>query len=161
MLNVRQLRDLVVRPTLALLGLPGGLAAEKLVLGTAAQESGLEHLHQLGAGPALGLWQMEPATFHDLWDRWLQTPGRSRLRDCLSAITAIAPAAPEQLVGNLYLGAAMCRLLYYSRPFSLPEDATVGDLAGIWKKYYNSPAGAGRPEQFVANYERIVAPIYR
>jgi hypothetical protein len=159
-LNPQQLRDLVVRPTLAQLGLPGGAAAEMLVMGTAAQESGLVHLHQLGAGPARGLWQMEPATFRDTWDRWLAAPSRGELRARVAALMAPAPAPVEQLVGNLYLGCAMCRVLYFSRRFTLRESASLEDLAGIWKKYYNTAAGDGTPAQFIANFRRLLAPLY-
>ena len=60
-LNVRDLRVEVIRPALRALDL-WSPAAEDLVLGTAAQESGLAYLRQIGGGPALGLWQIEPAT---------------------------------------------------------------------------------------------------
>lgn len=53
----------VVRPVLRVMS-AWSQPAEDLVMGTAAQESRLTYLRQLGGGPALGLWQMEPAT-HD------------------------------------------------------------------------------------------------
>jgi hypothetical protein len=37
------------------------------LLVTAAIESGLRFFKQVGGGPALGFFQMEPATFYDLW----------------------------------------------------------------------------------------------
>jgi hypothetical protein len=55
----------VIAPALALIGL-GGAAAEELMLGTALQESGGGWRLAQAAGPALGIWQMEPATFTDL-----------------------------------------------------------------------------------------------
>ncbi|HEV2650775.1 MAG TPA: hypothetical protein VGU69_05935, partial [Rhizomicrobium sp.] len=57
-----QLANVVVRPTLARLGLNDGPVALNLLLGTAAQESGGTYLAQYPTGPALGLWQIEPNT---------------------------------------------------------------------------------------------------
>src|SRR5687767_12554256 len=150
-LDARQLRDLVVRPTLAELGLPGGEVAERLVMGTAAQESGLRYLKQVGGGPALGLWQMEPATFADLWKRM---PVRVRLE------VQELGQDERDLVGNLPFACAMCRVHYYLRPFKMPATADTGLLAAIWKKHYNSYLGAGKVEEFMQNYERLIAPIY-
>jgi hypothetical protein len=154
MINPRQLRDLVVRPTLAYLGLPSGEVAERLVMGTAAQESKLRHIHQLGRGPARGLWQMEPATFRDLWDR------RGKLALKLEALSALEPDPVDQLIGNLYLGCAMCRVHYYMRPFNMPTTATVHDLGAIWKQHYNTVKGKGTVEEFVGNYRALLAGLY-
>ena len=51
---------LVIRPALKKLRL-WSPSAEELVFGTAIVESGLTYLKQHGDGPALGLWQVEPA----------------------------------------------------------------------------------------------------
>lgn len=60
-----------IRPALVSL-MAGGLASEKLLLGTAIQESLLIHRQQLGGGPALGLFQMETATHDDCWNNFLK-----------------------------------------------------------------------------------------
>ena len=159
-MNVKQFRDLIVRPTLAALDLPGGLVAEQLVLGTAAQESRFEDLAQLGGGPALGLFQMEPATFRDLWDRYLADPGRAELRERVTRLLAPSPEPVQQLVSNLRFATAMCRIRYLERPFRLPLQADSAKLAAVWKHWYNTPRGAGRPEEFERNYQRLVAPAY-
>lgn len=159
--------DYVVRPALAALGLPGGLVAERLVLATGAHESmGFSCLHQLGGGPALGLFQMEPATFSDLWGRYSLQGGQGvdsnplgwKLRGLLQVRTS-APAA--QLTFNLQFAAAMCRVHYYARPFAMPTEAAPEDLAIIWKNHYNTSAGKGEVGQFLSNYRRYVAPLYK
>lgn len=63
-LDVGQLKHLIVAPALAALGL-GGDSAVNLVTGTALAESRAAYVRQLGGGPALGLWQMGPATHDD------------------------------------------------------------------------------------------------
>jgi len=68
--KARNILITAIRPALNILG-KGGRAAEQLVLGTAIQESLLIHRQQLGNGPALGLFQMEPATHNDCWQSYL------------------------------------------------------------------------------------------
>lgn len=159
----------VVRPVLKLLDLPSPEVAERLVMGTAAQESRFRYLEQLGGGPALGLWQMEPATFRDLWERFGPNPLRPvetqrKLAQKLNSLRAPLLVLPtDQLAWNLQLACAMCRVHYYARPFSLPQ--TVGEvdtsaLALIWKTHYNTVQGKGKPSEFVENYKKFVAPLY-
>jgi hypothetical protein len=157
-LNPRQLRDFVVRPALAALGLPGGEPAERLVMGTGAQESaGFQYIHQLGKGPALSLWQIEPETAKDAMDRVSGDLFRRLIRYGPGTISVL-----ECLPGNLYLGASLCRLVYYLKPFRL-EALGNGEpeaLARVWKRYYNSPAGAGTEAQFLVNWDRYCREVY-
>ena len=60
-LDAKQLRELVIKPALLEIEL-WSEAAEELVLGTAIVESRLSFIKQLGSGPALGFWQIEPDT---------------------------------------------------------------------------------------------------
>ena len=65
MLDPNQFTKHIIRPALEAIDLYSK-AAEELLLGTAIQESRLVYLKQIGGGPALGLFQMEPATELDL-----------------------------------------------------------------------------------------------
>lgn len=161
-LDARQLRDYIVRPVLTYLNLPSSAprgVAERLILGTGAHESsGFRYLHQLGSGPARGLFQMEPATFNDLWERF---PPEGPIGMKLRKIAASYPVPlHDQLMSNLSLSVAMCRIHYYVRPFTMPETVTVSDLAAIWKEHYNTRLGKGRVEDFIKNYDQYVTPMY-
>lgn len=168
-LDPRQLRDLVVRPALEHIGL-WSLAAEQLVMGTAAQESRLTYLAQVGGGPALGLWQMEPATHLDIWANFLRFRKDLR-RHVIGLLAPGVPAAltaaadptvapgPMALVLNLSYAAAMCRVHYYRSKAALPAEGDVAGMAKRWKSSYNSAAGAGKPEEFMRNW-RLVAELY-
>lgn len=154
-LDPTQVRDLIIRPTLSRLSLPSPACAERLLMGTIAQESQFRYLHQLGGGPALGLFQMEPFTAQDLWDRFSV---RFKLMDWV--VPGIAPVS--QLVWNLQFAAAMCRIHYWARPFTLPERIILSpdELAAIWKKHYNTEKGKGKPTEFIKNYQTFVEPVY-
>jgi len=131
---------MVIRPALEKLGM-WSTAAEELVLGTAIVESSLIYLRQHGDGPALGLWQVEPATHDDLYANYLSY--RQELSALLMELRAPALSLEENLASNLMYGAAVCRLCYYRQPEALPEAGDLEGQAAFWKQHYNTPPGAG------------------
>ena len=128
--------------------------AEALIMGTAAQESRLKYLRQLGNGPALGLFQMEPATHDDIWSNYLSY--KPELIDIvIDSIETNKPPKAERMVWDLRYSAIMCRLHYRRVPKPLPDKDDVWAQADYWKQYYNTPLGHGTKEEFVRNYGLI------
>lgn len=157
MIHRNHLRYLVIAPTLEHLGLHS-MAAENLLMGTAAQESRLgRYLAQVGGGPALGIYQIEPATHRDVWDNFLAYHA-----DLASKVRGIASQHwfdddPDgELVRNLAYATAIARLCYYRRPEPLPDADDLPGLARYWKQHYNTAKGAGTPMEFIANYQALV-----
>lgn len=156
-IDADQLRHHVVRPTLKRLGL-WSKSAENLLMGTAAQESLLgQYLHQLGGGPAKGIFQMEPATHDDIWANYLRyKPDLAReIRRIAGVLDGKNPPA-DLMVGNLYYAAAMARVHYLRRPEVLPAADNPVDLGEYWKEHYNTYLGRGTVQEFVHNYRRLV-----
>lgn len=152
MLDLVQFRDLIVIPALDALELRSEAAVE-LLLGTALQESNLRYLKQLGGGPALGVFQMEPATHDDIWENFLQY--REPLARRVMSLTA-SPYEPLELVGNLWYAAAMTRVHYLRVPEPLPQAGDVDGMAAYWKEHYNTHLGAGTEEEYVENWYAAV-----
>lgn len=150
MIEPQQLLDWVISPTLDAIEL-GGEPARRLVFGTACQESWLRYLHQIG-GPALGLWQMEPATHDDL-KRWLAT--RPNLESKVQRLARRYNA--EEMIGNLYYGCAMCRIKY--RRDADPIPATLPEQAAYWKRVYNTPLGSGSVQDYISNWQRFAGGV--
>ena len=149
-----QFRHLIIRPALSILNMPG-VKAEALLLGTAAQESAMgRYLHQLGGGPALGVFQMEPATFRDIWRNYIHFQPDITRR--LALHWPMEPE-PEEMISDLMLAAVMCRLHYRRVLEPLPDHQDVGALAAYWKRYYNTPAGRGVESDFIQSWRRYVA----
>lgn len=149
----------VIEPTLLHVGLYS-LSASRLVLGTALVESRATYLRQHPRGPALGIYQMEPATLRWLWWDWLpiNRPGlRERINELVGA-WGIDRAPEYQLPINLAYATAMCRVRYLAVPAALPGASDIDGHARYWKKYYNTAAGKGRVEDYVAAYKKN-API--
>jgi hypothetical protein len=149
-LDRKQFRELIIKPALEGLQLDSK-AAQELLLGTAIQESGLKYLHQLGNGPALGVFQMEPATHDDIWENYLAYRPTLAQKIPGTGGSAIRRRAQE-LVGNLWYAAGMCRVHYLRAPDPLPEAGDLEGQAAYWKKFYNTVQGAGTVEHYIRNW---------
>lgn len=160
MINPKQLRDLVIVPTLVELGLMSDSAVE-LLLGTAAQESHLgSYIKQVGAGPALGIYQMEPGTHDDIWKNFLKYKPELRQK-VLNLLPAwLQDKDPSefsgQLVGNLYYATAMTRVFYYRKIEPLPPVGDTYKQAQYWKLHYNTYLGKGTEAEYMHNYSRMI-----
>lgn len=152
MIDIDQFRDLVIEPTLEHLGLYS-VAATELVLGTALQESRLTYIKQLGNGPAVGLFQMEPATHKDIWENFLRY--RSDLTDKVRELAGqVATPAPEEMIWNMRYACAMCRVHYRRVREPLPTAGDRPSQAAYWKQHYNTPLGRGTQTEYIENWER-------
>lgn len=143
-IDTKQLRELVVRPTLKQLGLWSS-QAEALILETIAVESAMgSFLKQVGSGPALGISQVEPKTF-----AWLlkALSLRRNPKLWLQFKLMFGLPKPEQLVWDLRLAVAMCRLRYMMDSQPIPTSRVA--RARYWKRVYNTEAGAGTPEKYL------------
>ncbi len=153
MIDIDHFRIHVVRATLTYIRM-WSASAEELLLGTAVQESGLKYLRQFDAGPARGVYQIEPATHDDITDRYLAR--RSGILKRLNTLLAPAPSRIDQLVTNLAYATAIARLRYWMDPALLPAADDIDGLAAYWKRVYNTPRGKGRVAEFAATYRRYV-----
>ena len=151
-LNTQQLRLLVVRPTLLELDL-WSLAAENLLIGTALQESRCHYLKQLAGGPAVGIYEMEPASYDDIYANFLTF--QPDLRAKVNAL-ATAPRSAEHMIWNLKYATAMARCQYRRSKYALPASEDALGLATMWKQVYNTPLGAGTVAEALPHFERAV-----
>ncbi|KXV20663.1 hypothetical protein [Gluconobacter japonicus] len=155
-LNLAQIKNEIVRPTLDYLGL-GGNAAVNLLTGTALAESDTTYLRQIGGGPALGLWQMEPATHDDCWVNFLCFPAQSRLSTKLEAMLAPDLPRQQQLITNLRYACAMARIRFYRVREPLPAADDPAGMSQYHKRWYNSPLGAANALGNIPDFKAAIA----
>jgi hypothetical protein len=168
-LNVNDLRDYVVGPTLRAANL-WSPAAEILMLGTALHESTVAsttRLHQI-KGPAIGIYQMEPLTHFDLWLSFLkyQPILRETVLDMIpkcslkfDSATGIMYGADALLATDLRYATVMARIKYRQVKEAMPAENDFVGLAQYWKKYYNSALGKGTVEEFTRHYVQYVGAL--
>lgn len=125
-------------------------SARALLMGTAAQESLLRYLVQR-RGPAVGLFQMEPETFYDIFETYLRY--RPALLSMVNSVRVTD--GHEELIWNARLAAMMARLRYRRDPFPLPSADDVQALGEYWKRVYNTEQGKGTVKEFVRNFALV------
>lgn len=151
-IDAAQLRDLIIRPTLESLGMYSK-AAEQLVLGTACHESECGQWLKQIRGPALGIYQMEPATHGDIINNWLVH--NAALYERVMRVVGDGRFSADRLVYDLRYATVMCRLHYRRRPEPLPDAGDWAAMAEYHKKYYNTYLGKSTPEKFMAGIKRF------
>lgn len=124
--------------------------AVELLMLTAATESLMgKYIRQVGGGPALGIFQMEPATEKDIWDNYLVY--RVELAD---KVEQYQVCEAGELEWNLAYQIIMARIHYLRVPHPLPS--TVEGMATYYKKHFNTELGKGSVAEAVQNYNRYV-----
>lgn len=147
-MNPTQFLRYVITPTLADLDMYSPAAA-MLLLGTAVTESNLEYLRQLPDGPALSVYQIEPATARDVLYRYLPTRPSimARVEETMTSQTM-----EVQLLTNLAFATAIARVKYWMVPQPLPDLLDADGMGRYWKTHYNTAGGAGDPAKFARIY---------
>ena len=156
-MDAQQLHDYIIKPTLQYMG--GNYYSKEsafLLLCTAAIESNCgEYIKQVN-GPALGVWQMEPATHNDIWDNCDALKGfeSSLVRSVVFSLAPLGKCGNEALMASPMYACAMARLKYSMDPNPLPKltgDSSVDlkSFYSVYKKIYNTKYGKSTYEKWV------------
>ncbi len=151
MLSNHQLREEIVKPCLqALYHWTQGF--EDLIVGTFAHESRFGQYMVQIQGPALGFWQMEPATYNDLQNYLIKFP-ETKIR--IFNICQISIEHRELMVYNIRYACCMAIVKYLeagvlTRKYVLD---TPLNLAIVYKTLYNSSLGKATEQEFVDDYK--------
>jgi hypothetical protein len=126
-INPRDLRRYVIDPMCYMLAekasVPHPSFIDDLLIATCAQESTMGvHLHQTGRGPALGIYQMEPATIDDLFGNFIM--GSARFKPAIDACMIPGIDIKDQIIWNLGFATVVARLNYYRVREPLPKSVT-------------------------------------
>ncbi|MGR6871178.1 hypothetical protein ACU6U9_02465 [Pseudomonas sp. HK3] len=137
----------VVRNTIVTALEAGGFPLQEnaitLLLMIAAHESqGFRYCRQLN-GPALGLWQMEPATYNDAIE-YLKRTGK------FTDIPRVLDA--EELVVSPTFAAAMARVQLWRDPEPLPDADDLMGLAKYAKRVWNTELGKATVNEYLNDY---------
>ena len=156
MINQTQLRELIIQPALKELGMYSESAEELLVL-TCAVESKLgTYIKQYPTGPAMGIYQMEPATYVDIWKHYLRY--NKELFDKVRSQFGCYSSNPERMIYDMRAATVFARLHYRRVPKALPAADDIEGLAVYWKLHYNTNKGAGTVEKAVTIYNKLIKP---
>ncbi len=169
MINSKQLRSLIVDPTLKACNHYAPNYSD-LVMGTMAKESQLGYyLHQI-KGPARGIAQCEPYTGNQIV-KWVNKT-RSEVEIILFYELCSMPLNStfednqkfiDKLTYDLRVQTLFCRYLYLSIKVKVPHPASYTSrndylyaLGEYWDKYYNRNPRVGTAHEFVKCYHMYV-----
>jgi hypothetical protein len=159
----------IIRPTLNRFPGMGGENAEWLMLVTAVAESNLQYIQQV-RGPAVGMWQVEPATHHDIWVNYLRYRDQEDLRGEIHDLFIVpglftpgfeftVPQTRAASVAHAYLpllkfdqryNCLMARLVYRRDPHPIPSRHDFDAVWEYYKRVFNTRLGKARKDRFRA-----------
>ena len=125
--------------------------AVELMMGTAAVESDFgTNIYQIGGGPGLGFFQMEPHTARSLWKHQLSK--RPGLINAIVDICHVAAHNDWYLEHNVAYQIMMARIRYLPYPAPIPPADDIPGQALYWDRAYNRNPDAGFPEDYIKKY---------
>jgi len=155
-----ELREYVIQPTLNHLG-EWSQAAENLLMGTAAQASGLG-FHLLNKrGNGFGIYQITANLHLDIWDHYLVDDPElaSNVRGLASQHEFLRHPHAE-LATNLSYATVIAWLAYRRCGLALPAATDTLALAQFWAQNWGRPHSRrfrqAKIEAFINNYNKFV-----
>ena len=156
-MNAQQLHDHIIKPTLEYMG--GNYYSKDaafLLLCTSAIESNCgEYIKQIG-GPALGIWQMEPATHSDInmnCDALADEDSPTRAKQDSLYMPYNIEIGIGGMINNPMYACFMARLKYSMDKAPLPDRNDIKAVYEYYKRIYNTPLGASTYEKFLSSLE--------
>ena len=147
-IDAKQLRALI-SDVLKSIDLYSKAAVELLMLTSAVEAHCGSYIEQVG-GPALGIFQMEPATHDDIWNNYLIFHN-----DLFNKVIILRNGnAKLSQRANLSYQIAMARVHYLRVKEALPHHTDIPQLARYWKQYYNTNLGKGTKLKAINKYNR-------
>ena len=120
-----------------------------LVVRTGMAESGYRELRGYGEGnPAIGFWQIEPATMDDMIENYIQYRSHYK-KNLISLGMNFKTDTAMSVISNLAVQAALCRLHYRRDKDPIPSWDDLEAQGKYWKKVYNTKLGRGTVKHFM------------
>lgn len=146
-MNKKQLKELVIVPTLKQLGLYSEDAVELLLMIAAHESVKGEYIAQI-TGPARGIYQMEGATHETIVD-WMH---RNRPALDMSISGLVVKRDADMMMYDLRYATAMARVFFLRFPEALPSGSDVDAMAAYAKRRWNTSAGKATPADYKSAY---------
>src|SRR5271156_932006 len=144
MLNVNQLRDLIVKPVLLDLVAFSEDALELLLFTCAVESVGGTFLKK-SKGSALGIFCMRPNTYNHLWQTYIFK--KSDILTKLISNFNINQMPPEdRMIYDLRFATAMARIFYMTINETIPNNNDIDAMWDYYTKYYNKDTASSEKE---------------
>ncbi len=159
MLNINQFRELIVKSSLTDLLLYSQDAEELLIFTCAVESLGGSYLQQLN-GTAIGIYQIEPVTYNDLWNNFIIHNNKIVLQ-LMNNFDVNRMPSEARIIYDLRFATAISRIFYRRIDESLPPADDVNAIWDYYKKYYNTHKGKSEKEESIRKYIDFAQLHYR
>jgi hypothetical protein len=153
MFDITQFRADILTPSLEALQFRDAEIKELLVFTCAVESAGGTYVKQV-KGDALGIYQLEPNTFTDLWYNYiLRKPDIVNLISINLGVHRMPD--PIEIITDLKLASAFCALLYKYRKAQI-KSIDPNDLWDVYKPFYNTEKGTATKDKALTAYYKFV-----
>jgi hypothetical protein len=155
MIKASQLSELIIKPALLDLVLYTDEALKLLMFTCAVESVGGTYLKQ-EKGPALGIFQMEPATYWDIWDNYI----KNKLNLMLilgTTFNAYTVPPEERLIYDLRYATVMARIHYARVSAPIPAANDIDAIYQYYKLHYNTSEGAAQKDTAIQKYQAFIS----
>jgi hypothetical protein len=150
-----ELQHLVIRPTLEYLG-EYSLAAQTLLMATAAMESELGFHLKNDHNKGLGVYQISPRSHHNLWDQYLaKDPDMASKVRGLASQHEFLMSPHHELVTNLRYATAIAWMMYKRKGKTLPAEDDIQGIAKFWRRHFHRRPQAS-VDTFIDRYNKLI-----
>jgi len=154
MFNIVQFRESIIQSTLKDLLLYSPEAEELLIFTCACESIGGTFIRQV-KGPALGIYQMEPETYNDIWQNYLRNK-TSLTMILFSNFDVNFQPSPDRLIYDLRFATAMTAIFYKRIKEKLPAANDVDAIWDYYKRHYNTVKGKAQKEESIKKYHQFM-----
>jgi len=158
MFNSEQLKEFIIKPAITDLLMNSDDAIALLLFTCANESNGGTYIKQL-KGPALGIYQMEPTTYNDIWVNFIMPNASLRLIMTHHFDSATLPDE-YRLMYDLRFATAMTRIHYARVKLPLPKADDIDAIWDYYKTHYNSSNGKADYSTAIAAYRRFICPKF-
>ena len=135
-IHTNDLREIIIRPTLDVLG-EWSQGAENLLLATAAQESQLGFRLHSESDNGHGLYRISARTHTQIWDTFLiNDPDLASTLRGLASQQQFLKNPHHELIVNLSYSTGVAWMIYKSHGLILPNKPSIYELAQAWVSCY-------------------------
>lgn len=153
-----QFNRYVLVPALNVIGLYSS-SANSLMLGTALQESNLDHLRKDGTQGTLGIYQIEEKIYGEI-NRYLSRFDNIKLKErCISACFYSAWPPHDTVVHNLRWAVIIARVKYSMLSTPIPAHDDARALSSYYNRFYNPSAPKAEMAHLIPVFEEAIRII--
>ena len=153
MFDITQFRYDIVVPTLNAIQIRSDCIVELLVFTCAVESAGGTYLKQMN-GTALGIYQLEPASYTDLWVNYImRKPDIINLLSLNLNINRMPD--PLDLITDLKL-ATICTVLFYKHRKANLITQDEDTLWTVYKEFYNTEKGKAAKDASIKAYRKFI-----